>query len=132
MKEEWRDIPGHPGYQASSLGRIRSLDRLDVRGHLRKGKLKKLSVLRSRYSKPYLTTRAMNSERSKSLHYVHRLVALTFHPNPDEKAVVNHINNDPQDNRAANLEWVTHSENNKHCPTCAVREADLVCEGAYY
>ncbi len=42
---------------------------------------------------------------------VHRLVAITFIPNPEFKEDVNHINHNKLDNRVQNLRWVSHSEN---------------------
>jgi hypothetical protein len=44
----------------------------------------------------------------------HRLVAEAFLPNIQKKPAVNHINGNKQDNNLCNLEWVTHSENEKH------------------
>ena len=43
--------------------------------------------------------------------YLHRLIALTFIPNPENKPVVDHIDENKLNNNISNLRWVTHSEN---------------------
>lgn len=47
-------------------------------------------------------------------HKLHRLLAQSFIPNPDNKSQVNHKNWIKHDNSLLNLEWVTWSENQRH------------------
>lgn len=53
-----------------------------------------------------------NGEKHKML--VHRLVALSFIPNPDNRPEVNHKDGNSLNNCVANLEWTTHKENMTH------------------
>lgn len=98
--EVWKDIEHYEGYyQVSNTGKIRN-----ERGQ-------ELAPFKSHngYSVATLCRDGMRIKR-----YVHRLVALTFLDNPDNKPQVNHINHDKLDNRADNLEWCTAQENMKH------------------
>ena len=96
MIEEWRDIPGFPGYQASTEGRIRSLDRISVQGHKLIGRLLRTGVRRHigyLYVIPCVDARRITMN-------VHALVALAFiGPRPKGMHVAhddcNHLNNRP-------------------------------------
>ncbi len=109
QKEIWRDIEGYEGkYQVSNLGRVRGLK--NRRGNLRATPLvMKPSLDRYGYFKMCLRFNGENKCVT-----VHRLVAQTFIPNPDNKPCVNHINGIKTDCCVRNLEWVTHSENTQH------------------
>jgi hypothetical protein len=48
--------------------------------------------------------------------FVHRLVALAFLPNPENKACIDHIDNNRGNNNIENLRWATHQENNRNTP----------------
>ena len=50
-------------------------------------------------------------DRKQKIFYIHRLVAIHYIPNPDNKPFVDHINQNTHDYRLENLRWVTHSEN---------------------
>lgn len=55
-----------------------------------------------------------SGDRSFKNFTVHRLVACAFVPNPRGLRCVNHLDGDKDNNRAENLEWVSHSENMRH------------------
>lgn len=115
MTEEWRDIKGHEGkYQVSNMGRVRSLDALVyseysdgryVRPYLKKGRIMKLITRKDGYQ---------NVPLSGKKHSVHRLVAMAFVPGYKEGLVVNHKDENPSNNHADNLEWVTYQYNNTY------------------
>jgi hypothetical protein len=61
--------------------------------------------------------------------YIHRLVAKTYLPNPENKATVNHMDGDKYNNMLCNLEWATSSENMKHaCDTGIKPVSELMRE----
>lgn len=114
MKEEWKDVPGYPHYQASSLGRLRSIDR-----HVKIMGRWGYEVTRhhkSKILKPWVNKRGYNytslgDGNRKETHY---WIAISFlGPKPPGKET-NHKNGNKSDNTPQNLEWVTRQENVKH------------------
>ncbi len=80
-----------------------------VWSHLGKGKWRKFGLINDGYFQINLRKNNKNN-----FFLIHRLVALAYIPNPQNKPRVNHINSKRTDNRVKNLEWVTHSEDIKH------------------
>jgi hypothetical protein len=97
----WATIPGYEGrYMTNLYGDIYSE---------RSGRLLAKVVNKSGYNRVDL---CKGGERKSKL--VHRIVAETFIPNPQNKPQVNHINGNKIDNRVQNLEWATPEENYRH------------------
>lgn len=104
MEEIWKDVPGYEGaYQVSNMGRVCSFLRCNARPEIPR------IITQREDKKGYLRCKI----RGK-LVPVHRLVAISFIPNPLNKQQVNHIDGNKHNNFLQNLEWATNAENQKH------------------
>lgn len=101
MTEVWRSVPGlEEHYRVSNLGRVLSMHS---------------GILRTQTNNHgYMYVYLKYGGRGKT--YIHRLVAEVFVKNsdPDVNTIVNHIDFDPKNNRADNLEWTTDAGNVQH------------------
>lgn len=110
----WKPIAGHEQhYEVSNLGRVRSIGgyvKRGLGGYNRPGKI----LNQQANNKGYMYVYLRYGGHVKA--YVHRLVALAFVENdkPGEKKVVNHIDFNPRNNQADNLEWTTDKGNVNH------------------
>lgn len=119
MIELWKNIPGVDGYQASNLGRIRSVHRVvnvtysDVKTKRRRVQARILKVCNTYMNgrQHYATVRLNGKTRA-----VHRLIALSFLGPPPfgPKTEVNHKDGNKHNNALSNLEWCSKSMNEQH------------------
>lgn len=103
MSEQWKEVAGYENdYIVSTHGHVCSTKR---------GKVKPVRQ----------ATDGVSEYRRVTLNYhtcyVHRLVALAFIPNPDNKPIVGHRDNNPANNHVSNLVWMTQAENIKQMYT---------------
>ena len=111
MKEIWKKL--FKNYEISNLGRIRSIphylkENYKSHNYIPKkvmGKILKPTIRNNGY---YFVT------IQRKQYMVHRLVAQTFIPNPENKPQVNHIDGNKKNNQVDNLEWCTAKENTIH------------------
>lgn len=108
--EEWLPVPGHPNYEVSDLGRVRSSVR-----NWSTGEPRLLAICRDEYG----YRMAQVSGRSRR---VHILVAAAFiGPRPEGMTQIRHLDGNNQNNSPTNLAYGTHSENQR----------DAVAHGAH-
>lgn len=117
--EIWKDIPGYEGlYKVSSFGRIKSLARKTGKNlHSYPEKLMSPVITVLGYTKITLSNNGKIKHTS-----VHRIVAITFIPNPENKKTVNHKDGNKQNNCVKNLEWATYVEQMYHADNTGLRK----------
>lgn len=99
--EEWFELEGFSKYQISNLSRVK--------------RKRDDALIGTTYTKDfYHSIKLVNDAGQRKTTRLHRLVALTFIPNPENKPEVNHIDGNKDNNSIENLEWVTGGENQKH------------------
>jgi len=114
LTEIWKQVVGFEGfYEVSNFGNVRSVDRYvkHPRGSmmLRKGKPMK----QSKNKHGYMDIRLGKNGIEKA-YLVHRLVAMAFIENNENKPQVNHKDGVKDNNKLENIEWATRSENRYH------------------
>ncbi len=113
---EWYDIPGYEGiYQITPNGEVRNVEtNLQLYGNINSHGYKVISL--TKYGK----------RKSCKLH---RLLAITFIPNPHDYECINHIDGDKLNNDLTNLEWCTKGYNNRHARE--VLKVDMSSKAVY-
>lgn len=95
-----KKIPNYSNYSATYDGRIYNHSTYKF-------------MMFSKMPEGYLRLNIKNDGGQKKF-LVHRLIALTFIPNPENKPQVNHIDSNKSNNCVKNLEWITNKENRNH------------------
>jgi len=111
IKESIKDIPGFEGrYAITKNGDVWSYPK---RQNGYKGFWKKNQITTN--NRKRIKPRShFTIGLGRKTYQVHRLVALTYLPNPKNLPSINHVDGNPLNNRVNNLEWVSHSENMRH------------------
>lgn len=114
LSETWLPVPGFPYYEVSNLGRVKSKARTVV---TKKGVSRNiLECVLTACMNPQNTYMYVNlfKDKRQGIKSVHRLVASAFIPNPENKPLVDHIDQNRQNNAVSNLRWVTYAENGRN------------------
>jgi hypothetical protein len=101
--EIWKEIEGYEGlYEISNYGNVRSMN-YKKRGYIK--------ILKGQINKHGYVVVDLSKNKVRKTCQVHRLVAKAFIPNPDNLAVVDHIDSNKTNNHVNNLQWLTYQDN---------------------
>lgn len=124
---EWRPVVGwEDAYEVSADGRVRSIDRFVPHNRVLKQRIAGRELFPTLNSNGYLGVGLRRGRSFRKYMRVHRMVADAFIPNPLGKPNVNHIDCDPANNRADNLEWCTQAENLAHMTNLGRRSMHMI------
>lgn len=129
--EEWKTIPGWERYAASTYGRIAAYSSPYMQAGI--PRCRKPQLLKPRYiqgNPGYWEVVLSNGNGLRKAILVHRLIALTFIPNPNNYPIVNHKDENSSNNYASNLEWCTQKYNTNY-GTHNKRMAHTISKTAY-
>ena len=113
MRKYGGTLRGTRTIQVSNFGRVKSLERVITAGRGGGKRELKGRLMQIKLKKGYSYVKLTKNGKGKNI-FVHQLVAQAFISNPENKPIVNHVNNITYDNRVENLEWVTYEENVQH------------------
>ncbi len=105
--EIWKDILWYEWlYQVSNFGNLKSLNykRLWI-----------IKLLKQQITRDWYKQIELSNNKKRQKYYIHRLVAIAFIKNLENKSEINHKDWNKENNCINNLEWNTQSENRKHC-----------------
>jgi hypothetical protein len=116
--EIWKEINNFSNYEISNYGNLKNKN------------TKK--ILQPSIKSGYLCISLTDNNGIIKAVKIHRLVALNFIPNAENKETVNHVNHNRLDNNINNLEWMTTIEQNNHKRKCKKEIQELVSSRAVW